>query len=243
MPRRSLAGSGDFAGSQTSPARGDSRQGFGSASGGGPSSSTVVSTGGAGPERSSKRRSQMHAPPAGDAQQPYTHHRRDKTKSTQLYLQTPSSSSRRDQSLQHAAKGSGATSSVRPILSERSNSAPLDLAQKSSSSIPAAQGDGLAQYPELAAEPGDDEAIVEDPFFQQYVQASGEKVLAGAVAGAENTTPGNSPSEDEGDSDVDGPLSPTSTAMRFRPDSVAEPISSPLTPTVVSALVNPRVLF
>jgi hypothetical protein len=158
--------------------------------------------------------------PLAEAAQPYSYHRRDKTKSSQSYLQTTTN---RERPGQHAKTASGATVAQRPDLKERAYSAPH---------IPKAQDASRQDEHALEEEdfddddgPAEDEEIAGDPFFQQYARAEG-----GAAE-----TPGNSEPEDEGEEDSEGPLSPTSTATRFRPDSIAEPLGSPLSPPPVCA--------
>lgn len=75
-------------------------------------------------------------------------------------------------------------------------------------------------------EPSDDEAIADDPFFQRFdlPQQSASKMNDPRGSFLDHDHTG---SEEE---DTEGPLSPTSTVTRARPDSTAEPLQSPLNP-------------
>ena len=186
---------------------------------GGSSSSGRADVGGA--DRSSRRRSQMYAPPA-EASQPYSYHRRDNTKSSHVYSQ---SSTYQERAGQHAKTAAGATVAQRPDLKGRAYSAPL--VPKGQDSTRLDEHDGVDDDLALEGSGGDDEEIAGDPFFQQYV--------AGRSEGPAVETPDNSEPEEVEDSDTEGAFSPTSNTTRFRPDSVAEPLGSPLAPPPVSA--------
>lgn len=161
--------------------------------------------------------------------------RRDKSRSAQSFVQAP----RQDQLYAPPPPGAtktarGATVAQRPAYGERANSAP---------SVPKSGAFGIQggldeededdeedeldddELVEIAS--GEDEDIAGDEFFQQY-----------AAPGARpeprtNETPAQS-EDDEEDELGEGPLSPTSNTTRFRPDSVAEPLGSPLAPQPVS---------
>jgi hypothetical protein len=160
----------------------------------------AVSSGG----RHSRRTSQSGA----------EHHRRDKTKSSQSYTQRPPRDSSSHLTVQLPVAGSSATHAPRPSKS-RAHSVPL---------VPKGQLAG-PEYGNRAgvdtsdSDPGEDEEIADDPFFQRFDLSQTERVEDELRS---PTTPQ--------DSDTEGPLSPTSTQMRHRPDSTAEPLGSPLSP-------------
>lgn len=168
---------------------------------------------GAAADRSSKRQSQMYS-----AATDYSYHRREKTKSGSYVQQ---SSIREESPATHAKTASGAT--VAPL--QRIHSAP---------NVP--RGTALSRHDEhardnddlgldLGGSPGEDEEIAEDPFFQQYA--------AGDGGASESPTHSGSDEGIGSEDDIDGPLSPYSNTTRFRPDSVAEPTHSPLSPPSV----------
>jgi hypothetical protein len=81
----------------------------------------------------------------------------------------------------------------------------------------------------------DDEAIADDPFFQRFdMPSQSAQDSMNEKRGTFLDHEGMSEEEDEEDNE--GPLSPTSTVTRARPDSTAEPLQSPLnlnSPTTV----------
>jgi hypothetical protein len=142
------------------------------------------------------------------------HHRRDKTKSSQSYTQRSTRDSSSNAPHQPPAAGSGATHAQRPTQS-RAHSVPLIP----KSQLPGSEDGNEAEEHASDSDPAEDEEIADDPFFQRYDMAQTEREDEGL----------RSPTTSQ-DSDTEGPLSPTSTQMRHRPDSTAEPLGSPLSP-------------
>lgn len=114
-------------------------------------------------------------------------HRREKTKSSQSYLQTG-----RRESIQAS---SGATPSQRPGLKSRAHSAPLVPKTQQ----PRREDDEVIGDVSGDEELSDDEEIADDPFFQQYgfppTEGTAEEVRSG--------------SSRDSSSETEGPLSPT----------------------------------
>lgn len=160
--------------------------------------------------------------PLAEVAQPYTYHRRDKTKSTGSYMQP----NRRDNTASTTATAktsAGATVAQRPAYNERAYSAP-HITKEGHQDLEDEEFDDE----EVEVGSGDDEDIAGDAFFQQYAAPAAEAEATAAE------TPAQSEDEDDEPDNHEGPLSPTSNTTRFRPDSVAEPLGSPLSPQPVS---------
>jgi hypothetical protein len=136
--------------------------------------------------------------------------RRDKTQSSQSYAPRPL----RDSSSQPAVGGSGTTQAQRPSRSRSHSTSFVPRGQ-----LPGPENGNKAEDDASNSDPGEDEEIADDPFFQRFEQSQTERVEEEL----------RSPTASQ-DSDAEGPLSPTSTQMRHRPDSTAEPLGSPLSP-------------
>jgi hypothetical protein len=139
------------------------------------------------------------------------HHRREKTKSSQSYTQRPSRDSSSHTPLHPASTGSGTTQAQRPSQS-RAHSTP----QLPKSQLLGPEDGDDSDGDALDSDPAEDEEIADDPFFQRFDMSQTEEELRSPTASQ--------------DSDTEGPLSPTSTQMRHRPDSTAQPLGSPLSP-------------
>ncbi|KAK3080285.1 hypothetical protein LTS18_002646, partial [Coniosporium uncinatum] len=176
-----------------------------------------------------RRKSSQKAPPSAAEKEKHQYHKREKTKSSQSYIQRPP----HDASLQAAA----AAAAPRPGLNQRSNSAPLVPKLSPSTQTPEKEAerqvddaeDTLSGEDLESDEEEEEEEIAEDPFFQRYNLPTAEEVPEDA-----NTDE----SEDEPE-DTEGPLSPTSTHARARPDSTAEPLASPRSPISLSHQTGP----
>jgi len=191
---------------------------------------SVSSTG-----RQARRPSQIDS-----SQEQQHYHRREKTKSSPSYVQSPRRESARDNAAAQPAANVGATQVQRSPAKGRAHSAPL---APKSSPLPLADHDEAEVGSSfLDADPGPDdedededdddvledeeEGIADDPFFQRF-------------SFTHTVTPDDeppSPDSPNGSTDTEGPLSPTSTQMRPRPDSTAEPLGSPLTPRGTSTV-------
>jgi len=172
-----------------------------------------------------RRRSSQKAPPssAAEEKEKQQHHKREKTKSSQSYLQHVPL---RNASLQAAQ---------RPGVNQRSNSAPLvPKLSPSSTQIQEKEAERQVDDEDTLSDEDvgtdEEEEIAEDPFFQRYNLPAADEVPEDAKTDE---------SEDEPE-DTEGPLSPTSTQARARPDSTAEPLASPRSPISVSIVSFPR---
>jgi hypothetical protein len=77
------------------------------------------------------------------------------------------------------------------------------------------------------SDPGEDEEIADDPFFQRFDLSQTDRQddeLRSPTYSQDSST------------DTETPLSPTSTQMRARPDSTAAPLGSPLSPTSMNTV-------
>ncbi|KAF1991343.1 ras GEF [Aulographum hederae CBS 113979] len=192
---------------------------------------------------SSRRRSSQKAPATDDhdastnttREKPRAAHIRNKTKSSQSFLHHQQQHPPRDTSLKHASAGSAPLRSFSgPDLQGR--------AAYSTQQLPKSQLPGTDEHEDVVDREQllDDEEIAEDPFFQRYnsptttTAAASFSTAAAAAPGQEqhdNGAEDSEPSSDEdSDNDTEGPLSPTSTQARARPDSTAEPLASPRSP-------------
>jgi hypothetical protein len=158
------------------------------------------------------------------------HHKREKTKSSQSYTQRPQRESIPHINTQPSANGGAQVQ--RPSKS-RAHSAPL--VPKCDPAVPEA-GDSADNDASTGDEDEDEdeeddeeEDIADDAFFQRYDAPSSERPDYEALKSP--TTP------TELSTDTEGPLSPTSTQMRARPDSTAEPLGSPLSPRTITVSV------
>ncbi|KAF1808577.1 ras GEF [Eremomyces bilateralis CBS 781.70] len=153
-------------------------------------------------------------------------HQRDKTKSAQPYLQDV----RRQSTAQGAVVGytgptiGEATRVPRPTMKSRAYSAPLvsnNQSQFQDSEDDDSDGDGDNEDEEEDGNPAElGDEITGDPFFQRYnfpTSNSREQERDGV-------------SEEKSSPDTKGPASPARPNARPRPDSVAEPLASPITP-------------
>lgn len=160
----------------------------------------------------------------------YQYSRREKTKSSQSYTTRP-----QRESVPHINTQPPTTSSTqvqRPSTS-RAHSAPL--VPKSDPTVPevtnsaddASTGDEdeTEEDEEDDEEDEEEEDIADDAFFQRFDSPSCDRPGPLRVP----TTPPADPS-----TGTDCPLSPTSTQMRARPDSTAEPLGSPLSPQAIA---------
>jgi hypothetical protein len=156
--------------------------------------------------------------------------KREKTKSSQVYAQRPQRESIPHINTQPSA--TGGTQVQRPSKS-RAYSAPL--VPKSNPAVPevgdSADNDASTgdedEDEEEEEEDDEEESITNDTFFQRY-DAPSSIDIANKEALNSPTTP-TDPS-----TDTEGPLSPTSTQMRARPDSTAQPLGSPLSPRAIT---------
>ncbi|KAF2433146.1 ras GEF [Tothia fuscella] len=162
------------------------------------------------------------------------HHRRDRTKSSQSYTQRPARD--RDSSSQNtpiiqtpiaAGGGGGGTTQAQRPSQSRAHSLPL--VPKSQPPGPedgdmedtASESDEDEDEDEDEDDEDEEEEIADDPFFQRFDLSHTERAEEGL----------RFPTASQGSStDTETPLSPTSTQMRARPDSTAEPFGSPLSP-------------
>jgi hypothetical protein len=163
------------------------------------------------------------------------HDRREKTKSSPSYVQRPFN---RESLSSYSTQGGNADPSQvlqRPFKS-RAHSAPQ---VPKSSHLPgspeggiagAADNDDASFDDELS---DDDEAIADDPFFQRFDMPQADR---------QNEQRGSFLSHSDMEEDLEGPLSPTSTTMRARPDSTAEPLQSPLSPHSPSTVRSQSIL-
>lgn len=169
-----------------------------------------------------------------------SYHRRDKTKSSGSGSHPRRESSKENAAAQLAAN-IGATQARRPLLKGRAHSAPLVPKNGASNPLPQAdkedEGESEAGSSFLDADPVDDDDILEedeiadDPFFTRFNFPS-TSTLATSVRLDE--APPSPDSRDSSADDTEGPLSPSSTQMRPRPDSTVEPLGSPLSPRVIT---------
>lgn len=164
-----------------------------------------------------------------------SYHRRDKTKSGGPYPTNPRQESSKESAAAQLAANIGATQARCPPLKGRANSAPQVPKKSAPNPLPRAdeeeEDEAEAGSSFLDADPGDDDDILEedeiadDPFFTRFNFPS-TTTVATSVRPDEDP-----PSPDSHEStDTEGPLSPSSTQMRARPDSTAEPLGSPLNP-------------
>jgi hypothetical protein len=158
---------------------------------------------------SSSRHSRRTSQSGSDFQQ----YRREKTKSSQSYAQRPNRDSAPQEQNYLSAAG---TTQAQRYSKSRALSAPL---------VPKAQPSGpddgnTADNDASDSDPGEDGEIADDPFFQRFDPTASERLEEEL----------KSPIDPHGSTDTETPLSPTSTQMRARPDSTAEPLGSPLSP-------------
>ncbi|OCL08956.1 ras GEF, partial [Glonium stellatum] len=139
-------------------------------------------------------------PPSSDHQQ-----RREKTKSSQSYEHPP----RRE-----SAQSSTGPTTQRPGLKSRAYSAPM----VPKSHLDGPDNDHLGDI--AGGEPGDDEEIAADPFFQRYNFPQTDEA-------AEDEGSSSSP---DGSSDTEGPLSPSH--IKGRPSVLADSMPSPRSPAL-----------
>lgn len=174
--------------------------------------------------RASVSSSTRHTRKSSQSAADYQQHRRDKTKSTPSYVQgrphNPSTTQ---------TAGADPTPHVQRPSKSRAHSAP-HIPKSTGSRNP-----GGAQEPQESDnddaglfddEPSDDEAIADDPFFQRFDMPTQNTDRMNEQRG----TFLNHDEMSEEEEDMEGPLSPTSTVTRARPDSTAEPLQSPLNP-------------
>lgn len=159
-----------------------------------------------------------------------SNHHRDKTKSSGSYPQRPRGESSKESAAAQLAANIGATQARRPSLKTRAHSAPLVPKNRLHADEDDREAEPGSSF--LDADPGDDDDIPEedeiadDPFFTRFNFPSTTTVATSVRPDEEPPSPD---SRDDG-TDTEGPLSPTSTQMRARPDSTAAPLGSPLTP-------------
>lgn len=159
-------------------------------------------------------------------------HRRDKTKSSGSYPTHPRRESSKDNAAAQLAANIGATQARRPSLKGRAHSAPLVPKNGAPNPLPQADEEDEAEAGSsfLDADPGDDDDVLEedeiadDPFFTRFNFPSSSTVATSVRPDEEPPSPDSRDSS----TDTEGPLSPTSTQMRARPDSIVEPLGSPL---------------
>jgi hypothetical protein len=150
------------------------------------------------------------------------HSKRENTKSSQSYAQRPQRESIPQINTQPVVNG--ATQVQRPSKSR----APAALLVPRRD--PAVPEDGHAADNDASTgdedeDEDEEEEIADDPFFQRYDAPSDERPGEALKMPTTPTDPST---------DTEGPLSPTSTQMRARPDSTAEPLGSPLSPRTIT---------
>lgn len=180
---------------------------------------------------SSARHSRQSSQSTSEFQQS---HRREKTKSSPSYVQGRPYNPPATQTA-----GADPAAHVQRPFKNRAHSAPHIPKSSSSSRNPAAAAEQESQHDEGASdnddaglfddEPSDDEAIADDPFFQRFDMPTQTTSRMNEQRGTFLNHDEMSEEEEE-EEDNEGPLSPTSTVTRARPDSTAEPLQSPLNP-------------
>jgi hypothetical protein len=156
-------------------------------------------------------------------------HRREKTKSSPSYVQRLNRES--------APNTSADPPPTQRPFKHRAHSAP-QVPKSGNSHLPGTEPDQAERDDpdddddDETSDLSDDEAIADDPFFQRYDMSRTDR------QNEQQSTFMNR--DDMVDEDMEGPLSPTSTVMRARPDSTAEPMQSPLSPHSPSS-VNPAI--
>lgn len=172
-----------------------------------------------------------HSPPSGaaDSTAPrrprrsslanHTAHQREKAKSSSSH---PQDGRHKSVSSTAGAGYIGAAGdpsrTVRPTMKSRAYSAPLINHSHFRDSEDESEESDDAGEEALRAEMGDE--ITGDPFFQRYNFSTSNSQ---AVEGVGTI-------EEDDSSDTEGPKSPLKSNARPRPDSVAEPLASPISP-------------
>jgi hypothetical protein len=156
--------------------------------------------------------------------------RRDKTQSSQFYLQHRRYESSSQAGSPKLAPDACSTQPQRPSSKGRAYSAPLVPKSQLIAPDDDVDRDDGQSYLDTGEEEDEEEEeeeeeiiqheIADDPFFQRFNFSETE--LQEEEAGSADSR--------DGSTDTEGPLSPTSTQVRARPDSTAEPLGSPLSP-------------
>ncbi len=176
-----------------------------------------------------------HTPETSQLTSEHRQDRRAKTKSSPSYVQRPHN---RESSSSYSTQGGSADPPQvlqRPYKS-RARSAPHVPKSSHLSGSPevgiacAADNDDASFDDELS---DDDEAIADDPFFQRFDMPQSDR---------QNEQRGSFLNHSDMEEDLEGPFSPTSTTMRARPDSTAEPLQSPLSPHSPSTVRSQHIL-
>jgi hypothetical protein len=170
--------------------------------------------------------SSRHSSKVSQSGTEYQHHNKwEKTKSSQSYTQRPQRDPIPYINTQPFATGG---TQVQRSSKSRAHSAPL--VPKRDPAVPeagdSADNDASTGDEDEDEEDDEEEDIADDAFFQRYDAPSSERQDYEALKSP--TTP------TEPSTDTEGPLSPTSTQMRARPDSTAEPLGSPLSPRTIT---------
>lgn len=157
----------------------------------------------------------------------YQYNKREKTKSSQSYT-----TRLQRESVPHINTQPSTTSTTQVQRPSKSRAHSAPLVPKRDPAVPevgngaddASTGDEDETEED---EEGDEEEgdIADDAFFQRFDAPSSGRPEALRIP----TTPTADPS-----TDTEGLLSPTSTQMRARPDSTAEPLGSPLSPRAIA---------
>lgn len=159
---------------------------------------------------------QQHSRKTSQSAAEYYQHRREKTKSSPSYAQRPQ---QRESAPVPVTQADHPTQAQRPSNKNRAHSAPLVPKSHLPGAKEATLADGDADEDDLSE---DDEEIADDPFFQRFDMPQSDRHEQPSL---KVSTSYHAESEDG-----EGPLSPTSTVMRARPDSTADPLGSPLSP-------------
>lgn len=156
----------------------------------------------------------------------YQYNKREKTKSSQSYTTRP-----QRESVPHISTQPSTTSATQVQRPSKSRAHSAPLVPKRDPAVPevgnGADDASTGDEDETEEDKEDDEEeedIADDAFFQRFDAPSSDRSEALRIP---TTTPAD-PSTDT------GPLSPTSTQMRARPDSTAEPLGSPLSPRAIA---------
>lgn len=171
--------------------------------------------------------SQRHSRKTSQSTDNYQYNKREKTKSSQSYTTRP-----QRESVPHITTQPSTTSATQVQRPSKSRAYSAPLVPKSDPTVPevgnSADDASTGDEDETDEDEEDDEEeedIADDAFFQRFDAPSSDRIEALGIP----TTPPADPS-----TDTDCALSPTSTQMRARPDSTAEPLGSPLSPRAIA---------
>jgi hypothetical protein len=201
---------------------------------------TSTTTGRAPVSTGARQPSQSHTRKSSQSAADHHQHRREKTKSSPSYVQgrphnQPATQTAGADPAPHAQRPSKSRAHSAPHIPKSSSSSrnPVAAHQDQQDGRLGSEGSDNDDAGLFDDEPSDDEAIADDPFFQRFDMPS---QTTQTMSDRRGTFLSHDEVSDEEEEDDEGPLSPTSTVPRARPDSTAEPLQSPLNPNSPSTV-------